>query len=265
MTRYHAKKRLGQNFLKSDTVISDIIDIIKPAPGQRIIEIGPGRGALTLPLAQSGADVIAVEFDRDLIGYLTKLLDKYENVQLVNQDFLTYEPPPGNFAIIGNLPFNIATPVFEWAVSHRQAITRACLMVQKEVADRLASSPGSKDWSPLAIFTQLQFDITDHFDVAPKHFSPPPKVTSTVIELTPRPSVDIKHYDAFEKLVRAAFTQRRKTLLNNLVPGIAADRQTALEILENLAIPDRARAESLSTQLFLELTNLLVERNILTT
>ncbi|UCD63801.1 MAG: ribosomal RNA small subunit methyltransferase A [Candidatus Zixiibacteriota bacterium] len=263
MTPYRAKKRLGQNFLKSPEITQRIIELVNPEPNDLIIEIGPGRGALTRKLAESKARVVAVEFDRDLIGYLRKLAKRFGNVEVVPQDFLTFEPPPEKFKLVGNLPFNITSPVIEWAQQYRESIAQACLMVQKEMARRLGSSPGSRDWSPLAIFTRLSFAVEVCFDVSPRHFTPPPKVTSTVVRLWPRQKVEVSHPDRFEKLVRLSFKQRRKTLLNNLLGELPVKREVMTEILGEAGLDQRSRAEHVTIEQFLQLTNVLVGRNIL--
>ena len=182
MKGYRPKKRLGQNFLQSQAVVTKLIELIDPRSEERIIEIGPGRGALTAVLALSGASITAVEFDRDLIGGLSKLTAQHPNVEILNQDSLKYEPSIGDFKLVGNIPFNITSPVIDWIVRHRMSVTRAVLMVQKELAERLAASPGSKNWSPMAIMTQLHVRIKICFDAAASSFRPPPKVVSSVIE-----------------------------------------------------------------------------------
>jgi 16S rRNA (adenine1518-N6/adenine1519-N6)-dimethyltransferase len=259
---YRPKKRLGQNFLRSQAIVGKLVRLIDPRAGERIIEIGPGRGALTVALASSGASVTAVEFDRDLIGRLTKLAEQYSNLEILNQDFLNYEPSPGQFKLVGNIPFNITSPVIDWAVRHRLSITRAYLMVQKELAERVASLPGSRNWSPMAIMTQLHYAINICFDVAASNFRPPPKVVSTVIELAPVEGQPIAHYDFFERLVRASFGHRRKTLINNLVPAFIKDKQAVGGAIASLDLSERVRAEELSTAQFLELTKLLAPFNI---
>lgn len=266
MPPYRAKKRLGQHFLKSEHIVKKILDVIDPQRGQTIIEIGAGRGAFTLPLAQSGAKVIAVEFDRDFAGYLGKLLKKYDNVSIINQDFLKFEPDSvglSRFTLVGNMPFNITSPVIDWATRHQPVIDSACLMVQKEMAERLSAIPKTKNWSPLSIFTQLHFDVTYCFDVAPEHFRPSPKVTSAVIKLTPKKKVHVKHWGLFEKVVRVSFQKRRKLLVNNLVPDIIPHPQTAREILCELGLPENCRAEQLTTTQFLTLTEHLTACKIL--
>jgi 16S rRNA (adenine1518-N6/adenine1519-N6)-dimethyltransferase len=266
VTAYHAKKRLGQNFLKDKTVIRDIIDVVDPSPGVSIIEVGPGRGSLTLGLAESGAKILAVEFDSDVIGYLTKLLRKHDNVEILNRDFLSFDPPSVSgerFTIVGNLPYNIASPVLNWCVGHHNVITRAVFMVQKEMAARIGASAGGKNWSPLSIFTQLYFDVEECFDVQPESFRPAPKVRSTVIRLTPCEPEKVEDYAFFDKVVRASFARRRKTLRNNLVPGLISDNEKADKIFAELDLPADSRAEQLTTVRFLDLTKALARYNIL--
>ncbi|KAA3635900.1 MAG: ribosomal RNA small subunit methyltransferase A [Calditrichaeota bacterium] len=263
MPPYRAKKRFGQNFLKTKSVIDSIISEIDPKPDDKIIEIGAGRGALTYPLAESKASIIAVEFDNDLIGYMTKLLADFQNVELVHADFLTYQPAIENYILIGNLPYNITSPVIEFACQNRDKIRSCYFMMQKEVAIRLASSAGSKDWSPLAIFSQLYFDIEILFDISPKHFSPAPQVVSSYIRLTPREETDIPYPDEFDFVVRSSFQQRRKTLLNNL-SKIVSDAKLLSDVWNKLSFDLKIRAEQVTIEQFLSLTNLLVERKILT-
>lgn len=263
MAAYRPKKRLGQHFLRSEAIVQKIIDLVKPAKDDIIVEVGPGRGALTPALAESGARVVAVEFDRDLIGYLVGRLKQYENVEILDGDFLSFEPEFTGFKLVGNLPFNITSPVIDWCVRHVHAVRSAHLMVQKEVGERLASAPPGKGWSPVAIFTQLHFRIRACFDIAPRHFDPPPKVTSTVIELAPKKVARVEYYRQFENLVRASFRKRRKILINNLVPDVIPDTDSALEVLGELSLPDKCRAEQVTTKQFLQLTKLLVSRNML--
>lgn len=265
MPGYRAKKRLGQNFLKSPAVVERIIELIDPRPTDLIVEVGPGRGALTLALAQSGARITAVEFDRDIVGYLRKLLEDHTGVTVLNEDFLAFDPGAhglDRFKLIGNLPFNLSSPVLEWTTGHVDRIERAVFMLQKEVAGRLCSGPGSKDWSPLAIFTQLVFEAHRRFDVSPKHFSPPPKVTSSVVELVPRGKPRRAVTPLFEKVVRAAFARRRKQLVNNLVPEILPDPDSARAAIADAGFPPDVRAEQVSIDGFFNLTRCLEARYI---
>jgi 16S rRNA (adenine1518-N6/adenine1519-N6)-dimethyltransferase len=257
---YRAKKRLGQNFLKTRSVIDRVIAELDLKARDTVVEIGPGRGALTLPLAESGATVCAVEFDRDLQGYLQALMKTYPRVEILAQDFLTFTPDQlkaDRFKLIGNLPYNITSPVVDWCLKYRDRIEIAVLMVQKELGERLAAEPGSRDWSPLSIFTRLGFEVEARFEVAPKHFRPAPQVTSTVLRLTPR-AKSTPIGPEFDRVVRAAFKQRRKQLVNNLVVGLSAAPESIREVLEKLLLDPKARAESLTIDQFLQLTETLV-------
>ncbi|UCC45593.1 MAG: ribosomal RNA small subunit methyltransferase A [Candidatus Zixiibacteriota bacterium] len=266
MTAYRAKKRLGQSFLTSAAVISKIVDLVDPKTDQKLVEIGPGRGALTLELAQRVDRLLAVEFDRDLVGYLGKLVREYDSVEIVNADFLTLIPDEYNlteFSLIGNIPYNITTPVIDWCVKYRTRLNHVILMIQKELADRIGGKPGSKNWAPLSIFTQLYFDVARRFEVPPSAFHPRPKVYSAVIELSPRRETVAVDHARLERLVRASFRHRRKLLLNNLVPEPIPDPAISKEILGILGLPEKCRAEELTIEQFLELTNELSARNIL--
>lgn len=266
MSAVRAKKKLGQNFLISQEIIAKIIDMISPRPGETVVEIGPGKGALTIPLAESGAKIVAVEFDIPLCHYLEQALKSRTNVTVIQKDFLKFIPQEyglSSFKLCGNLPFNISSPVIEWIVQHRAMIKKAIIMIQREVALRLASKPGGKNWSPLAIFTQLHFDINYRFSVPPEHFQPSPKVTSAVVELIPKKSIEIGNYDSFEKLVRASFKQRRKQLINNLVPAIIPSVKAAEVVYQQLGFQRSVRAEEIDTPQFLELTELLVKHKLL--
>jgi len=266
MPGYHAKKRLGQNFLKSETIVRQIIETLDPRMGETIIEVGPGRGALTLPLAETGVRIVAVEFDRDMMGYLGKLLRGHDNVAIINADFLTFDPAEHDldrFKLVGNLPFNLSSPVMEWAALQVDRIDRAVFMVQKEVAERICASPGGKDWSPLAIFTQLVYEARIAFEVGPENFSPPPKVMSAVIELSPRSEPLDSVTPEFETVVRASFRQRRKQLVNNLTPEPVADASGLREALAELDLPANCRAEQLSITDFFNLTRRLIARRLL--
>ncbi len=259
---YRTKKRLGQNFLTSDSIIDRIVEQLSISENDQIVEIGPGRGAITSRLINSNSRVTAVEFDRDLIPYLKKLFEKESNLEIINEDILKFEPLFDKFKLIGNLPYNITSPVIDWIVRNHQQIDVAVLMVQKEMALRVASQPGNKEWSPIAIFTQLYFDISICFDISPKHFRPAPKVTSSVIKLLPKKVPKINNFQLFEKIIRTAFKQRRKLLINNLVPELISDKNTGEELFGILQLPENIRAEELSTEKFLKLTDLINSRNI---
>ncbi|MEE8578000.1 MAG: 16S rRNA (adenine(1518)-N(6)/adenine(1519)-N(6))-dimethyltransferase RsmA, partial [candidate division Zixibacteria bacterium] len=213
-------------------------------------------------LAKLDTRIIAVEFDRDLIGYLTKLTRSYGNVTIVHQDFLTFVPPDGEFALVGNLPYNLTTPVIDYCLKYRKQLSQAVLMVQDEMAARLAASPGEKGWSPVSVFTQLCFSVERAFSVPPTAFRPVPKVNSAVIQLLPLES-EIEAKDAlFEKVVRAAFGQRRKLLTNNLITSLDLKAEIARSVIADSGLPDDIRAEQMSIEKFLELTKHLKAHTI---
>jgi len=265
MPGYHAKKRLGQNFLKSDDVIQRLVREIDPKPDRPIVEIGPGRGALTLAMAESGAEIVAVEFDRDVIGYLTKLLRKHDNVSILNEDFLNVDLTllPDRFFAVGNLPFNITSPVIDFVVRHRSRLAGCVFLIQKEVAERLSATHGSKLWSPIAINTQLHYHVEYLFSVPAKDFRPQPKVDAAVVRLLPFESEPIKYDFQFEIVVRHAFARRRKLLINNLVPEIIPGAQVAKAILADMDLPANVRAEQLTIEQFCDLTALLVQNELI--
>jgi 16S rRNA (adenine1518-N6/adenine1519-N6)-dimethyltransferase len=261
-----ADKQLGQHFLVSEEVVKRILNALEASSGETVLEIGPGRGALTMPLARSGVDLVAVEFDEKLVRSLSRQLPPGGNVRLLALDFLSFEPPGerlSRFALVGNIPYNITSPVLDWCVKHRQRIDRAVLMVQQELARRAAAAPGGKDWSPLAILTQLYFDVACLFDVAPDCFQPPPKVTSTVIRLRPKAVEPEGDLVAFEKVVRAAFGHRRKLLRNSLAAHLAAEVDLVAEAIAAVGLPSNSRAEQLTARQFFDLTRALDARNIL--
>ncbi len=263
MSAYHAKKRLGQNFLQSDEIIKKIIDQLEIRDKDNIIEIGPGRGALTEYLVESNvAKIYAIEFDKDLIGYLNKLFGSIARIKIIQADFLSYQPKIDKFKLVGNLPYNITSPVIDWVIRNHAHVQSAVFMIQKEMADRICSIPGSKNWSPISIFTRLYFDVKICFEVSPRHFKPVPKVFSSVIKLTPRDKIIVFNHVLFEKIVRASFKQRRKLLVNNLVPNILDNKNDALKLFEKLKFEPNTRAEQLTIKQFLKLTELIKSRNI---
>ena len=266
MTDIRPKKSLGQHFLVSEKIVNSIVELISASSKQTVVEIGPGQGALTWPLSKTGARLIAVEFDRVLAAQLSREFEKPPNVTILNEDFLKFEPQSRDldeFILCGNLPYNISSPVIDWTVKNRDRITRAVFMLQKEVALRLTSSAGSKQWSPLAIFTQLYYDAKLCFSVPPDSFEPPPAVDSAVVTLDIKAGPEIKNAVRFEQIVRRSFKQRRKLLLNNLVPDIISDTKTAVKIIRELGFGPKVRAEEIESSKFLELTEKLVVLKIL--
>ena len=261
MTGIRSKKSLGQHFLVSERIVNSIVELISATPEQAIVEIGPGQGALTWPLSKTGAKLIAVEFDRQLAAQLSSEFKKNSKVTILNQDFLKFEPESKDldeFILCGNLPYNISSPVIDWTVKNRNKVTKAVFMLQKEVALRLTSTAGSKQWSPLAIFTQLYYETKLCFTVSPENFEPLPDVDSAVVTLDIKKKPEIKNAEKFEQLVRRSFKQRRKLLSNNLIPDIIPDSQTADRIFMELKFGPKVRAEEIESSKFFELTEKLV-------
>lgn len=261
-----AKKRFDQNFLESPTTIGKIVDLVGPGRDYPIVEIGPGRGALTIPMAESGATILAVEIDRDLIANLRAATNDFSEVTIIETDFLRFDPNQhglSRFILVGNLPYSLTSPVIDWCLSHRRQIERAVFMVQREFGARLAATEGSRDYAPISIFTRIFFDVQHCFDVDPTEFDPPPKVMSTVIKLTPAEEFEVEFPQQFEKLVRASFRQRRKLLANNLSSVLAIETPAFKEILQQIGFGEKCRAEELSIPSFLKLTDYLVRNKLM--
>ena len=248
-----ARKRFGQHFLEPAWV-AKLIDSLAPAPDDVFLEIGPGRGALTRPLAPRVGRLIAIEIDRDLAAALPAHLPPHARV--VQGDFLDVdlekvlagERRP--IRVVGNLPYNVASPILFTliqAADEGRFLSDATLMLQKEVADRLVATPGTADYGALAIQVALVADVTRVLTLPPGAFRPPPKVTSAVVRLTFRPPTeDVGDPRAFERVVRGVFLQRRKTLLNALKPVADSFGRSAPEVLEQAGVDGSKRPEALT-------------------
>lgn len=245
-----AKKRYGQHFLQG--VWADkLVDAIQPKPDDRVLEIGPGPGALTLRLAPRVAHLTAVEVDPDMVAALRSRLPP--NVTLVEQDFLETDlaalAGDGALRIAGNLPYNVSSPIlFKILDLHRTRgrIVDATFMLQREVAERIESGPGTKDYGVLSIFVQLHADVRRLLTLPPGAFRPQPKVHSAVVRLTFRPpAVALADEPAFGGMVRSMFTQRRKTLSNALKPFAESRGRSAAAALEAAGIDPSRRPETL--------------------
>jgi 16S rRNA (adenine1518-N6/adenine1519-N6)-dimethyltransferase len=271
---HRPRKRFGQHFL-ADAWAQKIVKAIAPGPGDVFLEIGPGKGALTFPLAAAGVPVLAVEIDRDLVRDLASRLPS--NVTVVSADVLKtdvvqylsgLEPqrapdhqdtgrPARRTRIVGNLPYNLTTPIlFHLAALQAQhrMFTDATLMVQKEVADRLAAKPGSRDYGVLTVMMQVHGKIRRLLDLPPGAFRPAPKVHSAVIQVAFAPSpVKISDHRRLEQVAKALFSQRRKMIANSL-KSIARD---PLPLLEATGIDPKRRPETLTLKELAALTELL--------
>jgi 16S rRNA (adenine1518-N6/adenine1519-N6)-dimethyltransferase len=246
MSEHRARKRFGQNFLHDPSIIRRIVAAIRPTPAQRLLEIGPGRGALTSALLERGCRLHAVELDRDLVPLLIQqfganpLFSLQQGDALELQlDALPIEPP---LRVVGNLPYNISTPLIFHLLFQAGAIADMHFMLQKEVVERLAAGPGSKAYGRLGIMAQYFCQVEPLLEVPPGAFSPAPKVQSAVVRLVPHAVLPhpARSLPTLRVVVRTAFNQRRKTLRNAL-QGLL---DTAA--LERLAIDPGARPERLT-------------------
>ena len=223
--QHRAKKRFGQNFLVDPQVIDRIIGGVNPAPGDHLVEIGPGLGALTEPLLSLSSRVDVIELDRDVIPRL-KALEGSEKLRIHSQDVLDFDFTAfsqvqfagDRIRIIGNLPYNISTAVLFHMVEHREVIQDLHFMLQREVVERIAAGVGSHDYGRLSVMMQLYFKISPLFKVAAQSFRPVPQVESAVVRMSPIRNVAISRDEQndFAALVKQAFSQRRKTLKNTL-------------------------------------------------
>jgi 16S rRNA (adenine1518-N6/adenine1519-N6)-dimethyltransferase len=252
---HQPKKSLGQNFLHERVYIDRIVQAIDPQPGDRVVEIGPGQGALTLPLLRRHGALTVIEFDRDLVGPLAEMAKGIGELEIIHRDVLQVDftalAAGTPFKLAGNLPYNISSPILFHALDHAAAITDMVFMLQKEVVDRMGAGPGSKVYGRLSVMLQAYCQVQPLFVVPPGAFRPAPKVDSAVVRLVPRDpaSVAIKDRARFAEVVRAAFGQRRKTLRNALNGVCDAGHFQAAHVS-----PD-ARAEQVDVAGFIALAN----------
>jgi 16S rRNA (adenine1518-N6/adenine1519-N6)-dimethyltransferase len=256
--QHQARKRFGQNFLRDHTVIDRIVRAIHPQPGDHLVEIGPGLGALTEPLLQALGRLDVVELDRDLIPRLQARFAGAGELRIHQADALRFDyrdlvQSDERLRVVGNLPYNISTPLIFHLIDQAQVIRDMHFMLQKEVVDRLAAPPDTADYGRLSVMVQYYCQVERLFTVPPGAFHPVPKVDSAVVRLVPHTAlpVQVKDEAAFARLVAQAFSQRRKTLRNTLRGLVEADTMAALDI-----DPGR-RAETLSLAEFAALANSL--------
>ncbi len=253
------KKTLGQNFLTDRNVLSRIADAVGIGPGDRVLEVGPGRGALTTLLAERAEQVVAVELDRELVPFLRKEFVGRGNVEIVEADILTVdlsrllgERGGGTWKVAANLPYNISSQVLFRILECRGLFSLLVLMLQKEVGERLLAPPACKAYGALTVLFSLHFNIRREFSVKPGSFYPVPKVDSVVLSFTPLPAprVDVGDEGCFRKVVKAAFGQRRKTLWNCLRGAALTDDATLAGALDRCGIAPGRRGETLSLEEF---------------
>ncbi|MFH4354261.1 MAG: 16S rRNA (adenine(1518)-N(6)/adenine(1519)-N(6))-dimethyltransferase RsmA [Neisseriaceae bacterium] len=254
---YLAKKRFGQHFLQDDYLIHSIIKLIDPSPSETLVEIGPGRGALTKPLCQLVEHLHVIELDRDLIHFLQQT--SYSQQLIIHhQNVLTFEfqTLPAPYKIVGNLPYNISTPLLFYLLQYEKFIHSTYFMLQKEVALRLTAKPGTSQFSKLSVLLQYHFDIEILLNVPADAFVPKPKVESAVIRMIPRPPpLKAKNWQQFSRLITHAFQMKRKTIFNNLRSLVSKEE------LLNLDIDPQQRPETISIEKYVRLSNSLSNRN----
>ena len=253
---HRPRKRFGQHFLHDPHVIAKIVAAIAPRPGETVVEIGPGLGALTRPVLERLGRLEVVELDRDVIPHLQAACAGLgelvvHNVDALRFDFARLAPAARSLRVCGNLPYNISTPLIFHLLAQSRAIRDMHFLLQKEVVDRLAAAPGGGDYGRLSVMVQYHCRAESLFRVAPGAFSPPPKVDSAVVRLTPyeAPPHPADDEDLFARLVNQAFSQRRKTL-RNVMKGLLSAEQ-----IEAMGIDPTRRPETLSVAEFVALSN----------
>lgn len=260
-SQHRARKRFGQNFLHDQNIIERIIRSLNPKTTQNIVEIGPGQGALTYPLLKTLGQLNAVEIDRDLIQLLKAHSPQHGNLIIHEGDALKFDfkqlvqlkdnQAENKLRLIGNLPYNISTPIIFHLLEYIDIIDDMHFMLQKEVVQRMAAEPNSKTYGRLTVMLQWYCDVDYLFDIPPGAFNPPPKVTSSLVRLRPKaqPLAHLNSPVQFSRLVNRVFQQRRKTLRNTLKDYISADE------IQALGIAPTARGETLSLIDFAHLSN----------
>jgi len=263
----HMSKKLGQNFLIDEAIVQEIVHAADIQEGETVLEVGPGIGTLTQGLAEAKANVVAVELDNRLPEVLAKTLEGYDNVRIVHGDILKVNIPElvegKNFKVVANLPYYITTPIIMALLEQKLPVTKIVTMIQKEVADRMVAKPGKKDYGALSVAVQYYTTPEIVAQVPPKSFIPAPAVDSVVIrcDVRPEPAVKVISEKMFFRVVKAAFSQRRKTLSNSLkTMGIAAEE--IKKAIDEAAIDGTRRGETLTLQEFAVIADNLEKNKI---
>ena len=255
MSRHQPRKRFGQHFLTDPGVIGEIVHAIDPSRDDVVVEIGPGLGAITKPLAARAGELHLVELDRDLVAMLERRFESSARVEVHEADALSFDFSSlgGDLRIVGNLPYNVSTPLLFHLLDHRHAIRDMHFMLQKEVVARMAAEPGSKAYGRLTIMLGCYLDVEALFDVEPQCFDPPPAVTSAVVRLTPlgEAAHDLVDEALFGRIVAQAFSQRRKTIRNSLKSAVTEAQ------LEAAGIDPGLRPEAIPIEHYVALCNSL--------
>jgi 16S rRNA (adenine1518-N6/adenine1519-N6)-dimethyltransferase len=250
VSAHRPRKRFGQNFLHDPHVVARILDAIDPQPGQSLVEIGPGRAALTRGLIERAGHIHAIEIDRDLAAALRSEFAPSQ-LTLIEADALRFDwkSLAGPLRIVGNLPYNISSPLLFALTAIADRVVDQHFMLQKEVVERMVAPPGSRTYGRLSVMLQFRYRMVRLFDVPRGAFHPPPQVTSSIVRMQPLPAAQMPAVDPdrFARVVAAAFGQRRKTLRNALATVLDADQ------IEAAGIDPQARAETLDTVQFVAL------------
>ena len=249
------RRALGQHFLRDSGIARAIVDLVAPTPADLVVEIGPGQGALTGELARRAGRTLALEVDRTLIE---RLRAAFPAIDVHEADARTWDwpslarPAGGRTLVVGNLPYSVGTAILTALVRAPRVIDAMALMLQREVAERVAAAPGGKTYGSLSIYVQVNWRVELAMRVPPGAFRPPPKVESAVLRLAPLPAprVDLADERRFEAVVRAAFAQRRKTLANALASGLGVAVATVREAAAGAGVDPGRRAETLNIQEF---------------
>ena len=255
---HRARKRFGQNFLQDDGIIYSIVALINPGPDMHVIEIGPGLGALTIPLLRNLDQLDLLEIDRDLVAYWKQ--QNLNNLKVIEGDALQFNflewaknrsHQKGFCKVVGNLPYNISSPLLFHLVSAAPQIDEQIFMLQAEVVERMVAKAGSSDFSRLSVMLQARYDMELVLEVPPEAFEPQPKVNSAVVRMIPRKDFNLSNtqWGALEQLVAAAFSQRRKMLRTNL--------QAFAERLSLTEIELKARAQDIPVERYIEWAKVL--------
>ncbi len=256
--QHRPRKRFGQNFLVDDTVITKIVETIQPNPTQTIVEIGPGLGAITKPLLEKSGVLTAIELDRDLAS---RLRDRFgDKISLYNTDALEFDfaslEAESRLRVVGNLPYNISTPLLFHLLEYAKIIKDMHFMLQKEVVDRMVAAPNNKSYGRLSVMIGMYCETEALFDIEPGSFNPPPKVVSSFVRLTPKSEQpDPILASHVQRIVTAAFSMRRKTIRNSLKKLLSSEQLLSAEIDPNL------RAENVSLSGYLRLADTLMAQN----
>lgn len=249
-----AKKGFGQNFIIDPSVVEKIARLSQIDASSHVIEVGPGIGALTEQLAKIANSVTAFEIDPRCIEVLADTLSPYPNVKVILKDFLTvtvHDLPEGELTLCANLPYYVTTPILFHIIEKLPSITSFTIMVQKEVADRFVAKPSTKDYNALSLIVQTLFEVKTVMNVSKAVFLPRPNVDSAVVRFTRKETIPVDHPDRFFKLVKTGFTQRRKTLANNLKE--LASTEFVLLKLNQAKLNENIRAEALTLADFIRL------------